>query len=96
MSTEDQPSGDSQRSSGEIHSADDSQSRSAQLCDDSQGIDGAEPTQSADDSQGPDGRAREVKDQGTSRVLSLGIDSAGGYAVPYQLDGTKRPKKRRP
>ena len=35
----------------------------------------------------------EVQDAGTGdgqmRVMSLGIDSAGGYAVPFQLDGTK-------
>jgi hypothetical protein len=35
----------------------------------------------------------EVQDAGTGdgqmRVMSLGTDSAGGYAVPFQLDGTK-------
>lgn len=24
------------------------------------------------------------------RAMSLGVDSAGGYAVPYQLDGHKK------
>lgn len=40
----------------------------------------------------------EVQDSGdgdgSMRVLSLSVDSAGGYAVPYQLDGTKKkPRK---
>lgn len=32
-----------------------------------------------------------------SRALGLSDDAAGGYAVPYQLDGTKKkaPKKRK-
>jgi hypothetical protein len=41
----------------------------------------------------------EVRDSGDGtgemRVMSLGTDSAGGYAVPVQLDGAKekRPKR---
>jgi hypothetical protein len=55
---------------------------------DSQG--GYDSRQSESDSQGP--RAREQHQSG--RVLSLGVDSEGGYAVPYQLDTKKkRPKK---
>lgn len=41
--------------------------------------------QNTDDSQ----TVREVHDD-TNRALALGIDSAGGYAVPYQLDGKKK------
>jgi len=29
------------------------------------------------------------------RALALGTDSAGGYAVPYQLDGKKKAKKKK-
>jgi hypothetical protein len=40
----------------------------------------------------------EVQDAGTGdgqmRVMSLDVDSAGGYAVPFQLDGTKDEKKK--
>ena len=32
---------------------------------------------------------------GSMRVLSLGVDSAGGYAVPYQLDTKKQPKPKK-
>jgi len=42
----------------------------------------------------------EVQDAGTGdgqmRVMSLSIDSAGGYAVPFQLDGTKDDQKKGP
>lgn len=34
-----------------------------------------------------------IEQERASSALSLGDDSAGGYAVPFQLDGTKRPKK---
>ncbi len=40
----------------------------------------------------------EVQDAGTGdgqmRVMSLDVDSAGGYAVPFQLDGTKDDEKK--
>lgn len=54
--------------------------------------------QTASESQLPDGHggdgSQRSSEEATSRVLSLGVDSAGGYLVPYQLD--KGPKKRRP
>lgn len=49
--------------------------------------------QGGSDSQSTRGRETHDAD---GRVMSLGIDSAGGFAVPYQLDGKKprKPKKR--
>ncbi len=70
----------------------DDHSPSGQRSDDSHRSSG--DVQIRDDSQEVSGRTREVKDEGVSRVLSLGVDSAGGYAVPYQLSGKKgRPRK---
>jgi hypothetical protein len=57
----------------------------------------ARPQRRLDNSGAPPGVPAGETESQDDRALSLGADSAGGYAVPYQLDGTKtvKPKKSR-
>jgi hypothetical protein len=58
----------------------------------------ARPQRPLDNAGAPPGVPASETESQDDRALSLGVDSAGGFAVPYQLDGTKtvRPKKRKP
>jgi hypothetical protein len=46
-----------------------------------------------DNKGAPDGVGDFDTESQDDRALALGVDTAGGFAVPYQLDGVK-PKKR--